>query len=42
VQGQLGERAEALGAVLLVLTEEERFTPSSGQEPTHGRPTTAQ
>ena len=26
VQGQLGERAEALGAVLLVLTEAERFT----------------
>lgn len=27
VQGVLGERAEALGAVLLVLTEAERFTP---------------
>jgi predicted NBD/HSP70 family sugar kinase len=41
VQGQLGERAEALGAVLLVLTEEERFTPPPGQEPTHGRQATA-
>lgn len=28
VQGVLGERAEALGAVLLVLTEAERFTPA--------------
>jgi hypothetical protein len=27
VQGVLGERAEALGAVLLVLTEAERFLP---------------
>jgi predicted NBD/HSP70 family sugar kinase len=32
VQGELGERAEALGAVLLVLTEPERFT--SLQTPT--------
>jgi predicted NBD/HSP70 family sugar kinase len=30
VQGELGERAEALGAVLLVLTEPERFTSTSG------------
>jgi predicted NBD/HSP70 family sugar kinase len=30
VQGVLGERAEALGAVLLVLTEAERFTPHTG------------
>ncbi|MCU1591389.1 MAG: transcriptional regulator [Frankiales bacterium] len=29
VQGQLGERAEALGAVLLVLTEAERFASTS-------------
>jgi predicted NBD/HSP70 family sugar kinase len=33
VQGELGERAEALGAVLLVLTEAERFpTPSTRKD----------
>ncbi|MDX6216443.1 MAG: hypothetical protein QOG99_2027, partial [Frankiales bacterium] len=38
VPSQLGRRAEALGAVLLVLTEAERFTTPPGPRLKRGRP----
>lgn len=37
VQAELGQRAEALGAVLLVLTEAERFTAAAGHRPSSSR-----